>query len=218
MSNEPKHLEVVETSQEQVNIPKPSGGGFLEQFRSKRSDTVGVEPLLKQLPHYKIAAADDFVRLHPDEENYWSWELCFVSVPILGQKRDTLHFILDDLATQHLPAKRIQRFRLALASKPDNVFFLCHVPSRNLDNQFNATALRACQEAKQTWIQVTSQLEKGIEDYEITPARSEKAFAAPKWPSQSLDELVQATFTGRAIVTPDSPALLRLVGDEQSLR
>ncbi len=170
------------------------------------------------MPHYRIAEARDFVRLHPDEESYWSWELCFVSVPIIGQKRDTLHFILDDLAQQHLPAAKVQRFRLALASKPHNVFFLCHVPSRNLDNKYNETALRACQQAKQEWVQVTSKREQNVEDYDITPARSHNAFPTPKWPSQSLDELVQVAFAGRDIVTPDSPALLRLVGDNQNLR
>ena len=72
------------------------------------------------------------MRLHPDEETYWSHELCFVNVPIKGQKRDTLHLIDEDLAMRYLPSGKIQRFRLALATKPFDVFFLCHVPSRNL--------------------------------------------------------------------------------------
>ena len=54
-----------------------------------------------------IAQAKDFVRLHPDEENYWSSELCFVNVPIKGQKRDTLHLIDEDLAMQYLPSGKI---------------------------------------------------------------------------------------------------------------
>lgn len=217
MTHEAKRLEIVETPEEAVDIAKPSGS-FLQQFRSKRPDASGVEPLLRALPHHRIADANDFVRLHPDEENYWSWELCFVSVPILGQKGGTLHFILDDLAEQYLPAKKVQRFKLALASKPDNAFFLCHVPCRNMDNSYNATTERACHQAKQIWVQVTSLREKGIDDYEITPARSQDAFPTPNWPSQSLDELVQVAFAGRTIVTPDSPALLRLIGDKQNLR
>jgi hypothetical protein len=34
-----------------------------------------------------MAQARDFVRLHPNEETHSSRELCFVNVPIKGQKR-----------------------------------------------------------------------------------------------------------------------------------
>ena len=63
------------------------------------------------------------MRLHPDEENYWSDELCFVNVPIKGQKRDTLHLIDEELAMRYLPSGAISRCRLALAAKPYDVFF-----------------------------------------------------------------------------------------------
>ena len=45
-----------------------------------------------------------------------------------------LHVIDDDLAVQYLPGKKIKRHRLALACKPNDVFFFCIVPSQNLDN------------------------------------------------------------------------------------
>ena len=85
----------------------------------------GVENQQAALPHHNIAQARDFVRLHPDEENYWSHELCFVNVPIKGQKQDLLHLIDEDLALAYLPSGKIQRFRLVLATKPHDVFFLC---------------------------------------------------------------------------------------------
>jgi hypothetical protein len=74
------------------------------------------------LPHYPIAGAKDFVRLHKDEGKYWSPELCFVVVPIKGQKRDSLQLIDEDLALQYLESGKILRFRLALATKPHDVF------------------------------------------------------------------------------------------------
>src|SRR5580693_2991593 len=128
----------------------------LSRFKSKRGAVGTIEVLPTALPHYKIAQAKDFVRLHPDEENYWSDELCFVNVPTKGQKRDTLHLIEEDLAMQYLPSGRIQRFRLALASKPHDVFFLCNVPTRNTDNQWNESNLAACEQAKNLWVQATS--------------------------------------------------------------
>ena len=89
------------------------------------------------------------MRLHPNEENYWSIELCFVNVPIKGAKRDTVHLIEEALAMQYLESARIDRFRLALASKPNDVFFLCHVPSQNLDNRYNETASTAASRQRQ---------------------------------------------------------------------
>ena len=61
-----------------------------------------------------------------------------MSVPVQGEKRDMLHLIDEDLAVEYLPSKKIIRQRLALASKPFDNFFFCIVPSRNLDNSWNA--------------------------------------------------------------------------------
>src|SRR6516165_1768373 len=128
---------------EAMSIAKP-GTFSLDKFKSKRAAALAnVETLLTALPHHGIAQAKDFVRLYPDEVAYWSPELCFVNVPIKGQKRDTLHLVDEDLATRHLPSGRILRFRLALASKPGNVFFFCQVPTRNEDNAWNASNVAA---------------------------------------------------------------------------
>jgi hypothetical protein len=91
--------------EEAVPVTKPSAFS-LDKFKTKRAAAVAnVETLQTGLPHCKLAAVKDFVRVHPDEENYWSPELCFVNVPIKGQKRDTLHLIDEDLALQ-VSAKR----------------------------------------------------------------------------------------------------------------
>src|SRR6516165_7816889 len=122
-----------------VTIAKP-GAVDLEKFKSKRSPNLaGVETLLTALPHHNMSAAKDWVRLHPDEAEYWSPEFCFVNVPIKGPQRETLHLIDEDLALAHLPSGKIQHFKLALAAKPNDVFFFCHVPTQNLDNAWNDT-------------------------------------------------------------------------------
>ena len=166
-----------------LSVPKHSGFS-LDKFKSKHPAAVaGVVTLPTGLPHHKIAVAKDFVRLHPDEETYWSPELCFVNVPIKGQKRDTLHLINEDLAMRYLPSGKIQHCRLALATKPNDAFFLCEVPTRHEDNAWNANALLACEKAKTTWVQATSRKEEGVEGYKIDLARDPDAFPAPKWPT-----------------------------------
>jgi hypothetical protein len=199
-----------------MSIPKPSKS-TLDMFKSTRDPSIaGVETLLTALPHHKLKDAKDWVRLHPDEENYWSAELCFVTVPIKGQKRDLLHLINEDLAKRHLPSNRIQRFRLALATKPHDVFFLCHVPSQNLDNPWNDTSLRACLQAKTKWALATSRYAENAEGYQISYAKDQDSFPKPSWPKQTLDELILVTFAGCMIDSDNHPGLLRLIGAKQS--
>jgi hypothetical protein len=207
----------VEIADAPMSIAKPAAFD-LDKFKSKRAAAIAnVETLLGALPHHNMAAAKDFVRTHPDEEKYWSDELCFVNVPIKGQKRDTLHLIAEDLAVQYVPSGRILRFRLALATKPYDVFFLCQVPTRNLDNSYNKTNQLGCEVAKTLWVQLTSRKDEGVETYKIDHARDQDAFPPPKWPTQSLNELINVTFTGRMIETEDHPALLRLIGAKQKI-
>jgi hypothetical protein len=202
---------------ESITIAKPDAFS-LDKFKSQHAAAMaGVETLLTALPHHNIAQAKDFVRLHPDEVKYWSPELCFVSVPIKGQKRDTLHLINEELAMRLLPSARILRFRLALATKPNDVFFLCHVPSQNTDNGWNNTNLQACEQAKTLWTQATSRKEEGVEAYKIDVSRDADVFPAPKWPTQSLGDLIGKTFAGRLIESEDHPGLLRLIGAKQSV-
>jgi hypothetical protein len=208
-------LEVVSPDDEPMAIAKP-GAFSLDKFKSKRGASLaGVETLQTALPHHSMAQAKDFVRLH-HQENYWSDELCFVSVPIKGQKRETLHLIDEDVAMAHLPSARIQRFRLALATKPHDVFFLCHVPSQNLDNDWNSTNVIACEQAKARWTQATSRRDENVDGYNVSYAKDPEAFPAPGWPKQTLGALIETTFNGRMIDRDDHPALLRLIGAKQS--
>jgi hypothetical protein len=202
-----------------ISIKKPS---FAEKFKSKNAPTIsGVETLLTALPVLRIGEVDDWTRLHPSEDDYWSPELCFVSVPIKGAKRDVVHLIDDDLAVQYLPAKKIKRYRLALACKPHDVFFFCIVPSQNLDNAYNADALKACQLAQTKWVQAQSRKSEGAEGYEIKFALDQddqkKAFPEPKWPSRSFDALLEVTFKNANIDHDRHPGLLRLIGAAQDL-
>lgn len=194
-------------------IEKPAEPSVLERFKSKRSPLIaGVETLQTALPHYRISDANDFVRLHWDRVNYWSSELCFVLVPIKGQKDGHLHLIDEELAMQYLPSKRVQRCGLALASKPYDIFFLCHIPTQNLDNGWNDTNLQGCEYAMQRWTQVTSQKAEGLDRYKIDFAIDEEAYPATKWPSASLDKLIQVTFANRMILDEQHPGLKRLLG------
>ena len=143
-------------------IMKPASFS-LDKFKSKRAATAAnVDTALTALPHHGIAQAKDYVRLHPDEDQYWSTELCFVSVPIKGAPKEQLHLIDDDL-TALLPSGKVLRFRLALATKPHDIFFLCHIPTTNTDNSWNMTNVAACLRAKEQWVQASSRKGEGAD-------------------------------------------------------
>jgi hypothetical protein len=109
------------------------------------------------------------------------------------------HFMMNDSADPHaktmqlLPSARIARFRLALASKPGDKFFLCHVPTCNTDNSWNSSNLQACEQAKTLWTMVSSRREEGVDAYKIDFARDADAFPEPAWPTQSLNDLIGVT-------------------------
>jgi len=211
MSGNPK-LEVVSPDDKPTTIPKPDEFD-LTKFKSTRGAAMAnVETLLSALPHHRISEARDFVRLHSNEQTYWSDELCFVHVPTKGAKKDVMHLIVESLAMQYLESAVIKRFRLALATKPNDRFFLCHVPTQNLDNLWNETNLEGCHLAKTLWTQVTSRSDEGVEGYKRTFAREQDAFPDPQWPTQSLAELISKTFENRMIDRADHPGLLRLIG------
>jgi hypothetical protein len=203
-----------------VSIPKPKGESKLAKFKSANLEPEKVETRLPGLPHHPIADAKDWVRLHADEANYWSEEYCFVNVPIPGQKREQMHLIVSDLAAQ-LPPARVQKFRLALATKPNDNFFLAHVPSQNLENKWNETNLQACEQAKRFWTTATSLREKGIDGYKIDMSKAEKEgkkpFPDPNWPNKTLDALIEEAFADRMILDELHPAWVRLVGGAQAL-
>ena len=96
-------------------------------------------------------------------------------------------------------------------------FFLCEVPTQNLDNTWNITNLEGCEKAKTLWTKATSRKGEGVESYKITFARDPDSFSEPNWPTQSLGELIERAFAGRMIETEDHPALRRKIGAKQAL-
>ena len=60
--------------------------------------------------------------------------------------------------------------------------FFCIVPSQNLDNAWNADALKACYQAQTHWVQAMSRRSENVDGYEIKFAQDQDAFPEPKWP------------------------------------
>jgi hypothetical protein len=91
------------------------------------------------------------------------------------------------------------------------------VPSQNLDNAWNADALKACHLAQTHWVQATSRRSEGVDGYKIDFAQDQDAFVGTAWPTRSKDELLEVTFKEANIDYDRHPGLLRLIGAKQDL-
>jgi hypothetical protein len=197
-------------------ITKPPRKFSLDKFKSNAPLQPGVSELVPALPVTKVGEVNDWFMQHHDEARYWTDELFFVNVPIVGVKKDKLHLIDKNIAVQYLRPKKILKARLALATKPNNVFFWMwvptQVPTRNLDNKWNDDCLKACNQAKTKWTQVASRREENDDGYHILPAPHQDFVPAPTWPIQPIEELLDPTFINNTIKDANNPALHRLIG------
>jgi hypothetical protein len=211
-------VKTVAAEVELTPISKPSTTAALNKFKSKRAPGLpGTNSRPDVLDIRRIGELKDYVRLSPFE-HHWSEEFCFTAVPIDGQKDGMLHLITEELAEKYLPPKLVLRFRLALASgATKGSFFLCVVPSQNLTNGYNQTALDCCNEGKHRWVMASALKEKNQERYHINHAEDKDFAPVPDWDSMpTVDELVLSKFAGLlSIDTPDHPALLRRRGKRQ---
>ena len=206
-----------EATDDVAPIAKPSAFD-LDKFKSKRAAAMAdVETLQTALAASSHRKAKDFVAASRTRKITGRTELCFVNVPIKGQRRDTLHLIEEELAMQYLPSGSILRFRLALATKPYDVFFLATCRRRTSTTRGTRPTCRPASRRRRCGCRPPAAKERrrrGLQD-RLRP--STRRFPEPKWPTQSLAELIGVTFAGRMIDTRRSSGLLRLIGAKQNL-
>jgi len=211
-------VKTVEAEVELTPIRKPSATSALNKFKSKRAPGLpGTNSRPDVLDIRRIGELKDYVRVSP-LEHHWSEEFCFTAVPIDGQKDSIMHLITEELAEKYLPPKLVLRFQLALASgATKGSFFLCVVPSKNLNNGYNQSARDCCIEGKHRWVMASALKEKNQERYHVNYAEDEDFAPTPDWESMpTVDELLLTKFAGLlSIDTPDHPALLRRRGKRQ---
>ena len=149
-------------------IVKPAAG-FMEKFRSKRPPSIaGVETLLTALPILRIADANDSSGCIRRKRTTGRRELCFVSVPIKGEKRDMLHLIDEEIAVQYLPVEEDQAAATGAGVEAPRRFLLLHravaKPGQLVERN---GARRPARKPRRMWVQATSRKAEGVEGYKI---------------------------------------------------
>ena len=75
-------------------------------------------------------------------------------------------------------------------------------------NLWQSSLKDAIKQGKKEWVRVEANMQAG--QYEIT--KSTNDLGAPKWPNQSMEELINDTFSGRIIDSPDHPYIRQIQG------
>jgi len=75
-------------------------------------------------------------------------------------------------------------------------------------NLWQSSYKDAIKQAENDWVRVQANMAAG--QYEITPSMSDLGF--PRWPKQSMDELINAAFAGRIIDSPEHPYIRQIQG------
>ena len=151
-------------------IAKPSGEFDLSKFKSKQAATVAnVETLPSALPVHNMAAAKDFVRLHPNEAEYWSDELCFVRRADQGPEAQ---HAAPDQRRLGAAVSRSRRDHSASVSRsqpsPMTCSFSAKCRRKIWTTAGTITNLEGCEKAKTLWTKATSRKSEGVESYKIT--------------------------------------------------
>ena len=75
-------------------------------------------------------------------------------------------------------------------------------------NLWQSSYKEAIKQAETDWVRVEANMQAG--QYEIT--KSTNDLGDPKWPKQSIDELINDTFAGRIIDSPEHPYIRQIQG------
>lgn len=75
-------------------------------------------------------------------------------------------------------------------------------------NLWQSSYKDAIKQAENDWVRVQANMAAG--QYEITPSMSD--LGIPRWPKQSMDQLINDAFAGRIIDSPDHPYIRQIQG------
>jgi hypothetical protein len=170
------------------------------------TSSFGVKKILSTVP-VRRPEKSWWAQVHPSREDYW------VDLFVLDHKSENEHYLVSpDLWPELSGEPLFVPFRLALAVNRQGGVFLWPGRLPALEGKMNLwweSNLVAMERATTAWVRVTSNQSLGI--YEITEASGFKD--EPKWPTESLQELIDVAFKGRKIDSWDHPMLKQLRGE-----
>jgi len=146
-----------------------------------------------------------FFRVHPHPAYRLETQMLF-----LREDREELYLLAPQLHS--ILAEELKPALLVTAiTRQKNVFvWPIKLPGdEGRRNEWTASALKAAETAKTSWVRMSANMELGA--YDVVVAQGE--LAEPEWPSESFHDLVLLAFKDRYISTRDHPTVKRLLGE-----
>jgi len=169
------------------------------------ASVVGVKKALLTVPVRK-PAKEWWVRTHPDDE--YQLSTAVIELKEEGETYLVAPPLWPELAAESTFSPRA--FFLAVNRQQVVFFWPVRLPGSDgkLDD-WSRSAMLAAVMARKQWVRVTSNMSLGAYDVSYSTA----TWHEPKWPDQSMAELLKIAFKGHYIDRLDHPILKRLRGE-----
>ena len=180
----------------------------LDRVKAKASQqsVIGVTTEYTVIP-IRNPKPDEFFRVTPGEGYS-------MNVNILQMKTDNEWYLVDkDTLPQIQLESQLKVMQLYVCVTQNSTPFLCLIPLPDSDGRLNSwheSGHKSMEEAKSFWVR--RQADKSNGGYLITKA-SNAQLPDPKWPTESLEDLIEKAFDRYYIDTIDHPVLRRLRGE-----
>ncbi len=191
-----------------VNKPEPttvtkSTSSILSSLRLPDTYSVSGGVALPLKATYGKLNKHRFCRVHPSDEYKFR---CLV---VDDKDNGETYLAAPNMASQLGSLATPKTIRLAV----DNAGTPKLIGEPDLDpsgrrNLWQSSYKDAIKQAENDWVRVQANMAAG--QYEITPSMSDLGF--PRWPKQSMDELINDAFAGRIIDSPDHPYIRQIQG------
>ena len=186
-------------------VPDPFDPARL-RLRYGAGAALGIHRKLTTVPVRK-PSKEWWVRTHSDRDARW------LDTAVLELKEDRETYLVDPSLWEALATEATFSPRsLILSVERGGSPFLWPIrppgPDGTIDS-WNASAMEAALEGQSSWVRVTANMTIGGYELLVAPGIPDE----PKWPQESMKEILQAAFRGKFIDTLDHPVLQRLRGE-----
>ena len=180
----------------------------LDRVKAKASQqsVIGVTTEYTVIP-IRNPKPDEFFRVTPGEGYS-------MNVNILQMKTDNEWYLVDeDILPDIQLESQLKVMQLYVCVTQNSTPCVCLIPLPDSDGRLNSwhgSGHKSMEEAKSFWVR--RQADKSNGGYLITKA-SNAQLPDPKWPTESLEDLIEKAFDRYYIDTIDHPVLRRLRGE-----
>ena len=180
----------------------------LDRVKAKASQqsVIGVMTEYTVIP-IRNPKPDEFFRVMPGEKYT-------TDVNILQMKTDNEWYLVDeDILPEIQLESQLKVMQLYVCVTQNSTPFVCLIPQPDSEGRLNSwheSGHKSMEEAKNFWVR--RQADKSNGGYLITKA-SNAQLPDPKWPTESLEDLIDKAFDRYYIDKLDHPVLRRLRGE-----